>query len=239
MMNKIILSLAMLIAVTLASNCGSIKAADGTKYNIASLEGTVYTASQLPDGPSKYDYSFAVCDLLSKPCGVMEEASLCQEWNDGAASLGKYTSTGTGQNGGVGVLISYTDGEPFSPSRGQPKVPRTATLNITCDKSVKTIQLVSVVHDADTAEYKAVALSAHACPGGGGSSGGSGGAIFLIILLVVAIVYFAGGIAYNKIKQNDELLPQQTFWVGLPGLVVDGGKFIGSKTCCRGQVSFE
>eukprot|EP01130_Rhizamoeba_saxonica_P001350 TRINITY_DN11215_c0_g1_i1.p1 TRINITY_DN11215_c0_g1~~TRINITY_DN11215_c0_g1_i1.p1 ORF type:complete len:232 (-),score=63.32 TRINITY_DN11215_c0_g1_i1:37-732(-) len=230
-MIKQLLIFSLVICFTFAASCKGIKATDGTTYDLSKLAGTTYSAKKLPDGLNSYDYDFRICDDIGK-CGDMDTSSLCQKWSeDGQASLGKFTDGPTGLANGAGVSITYTDGEPLSPSRGQPKVPRTAVWTINCDQSVKTIELVTVNHAPDSTEYKVEAKSMHACPHKGGSS--SGGTIFLILLIVVAVVYFAGGIVFNKVRGNDEILPHQELWVGLPGLVKDGVGFITSKTCMR------
>jgi len=72
-----------------------------------------------------------------------------------------------------------------------------------------------------------------ACKGSGGSSGGlSGGSIFLIIILCVSVTYLVGGVIFNKVKNNAagvEMIPNHGFWLGLPGLVADGFRFVIGK----------
>ncbi|CAF0998067.1 unnamed protein product [Adineta steineri] len=55
--------------------------------------------------------------------------------------------------------------------------------------------------------------------------GMSGGAVFLLILFSVAVAYFLIGMAYNgfvKHKSGVNLIPQASFWIGLPIHIIEG-----------------
>ncbi len=60
----------------------------------------------------------------------------------------------------------------------------------------------------------------------------SGGSIFIIILVVLIIVYVVAFVIFNKFKRQAtgiDMLPHRTFWISLPGLARDGGKFLVAK----------
>eukprot|EP00792_Barthelona_sp_PAP020_P004634 TRINITY_DN2251_c0_g1_i1.p2 TRINITY_DN2251_c0_g1~~TRINITY_DN2251_c0_g1_i1.p2 ORF type:complete len:240 (+),score=74.78 TRINITY_DN2251_c0_g1_i1:37-756(+) len=59
----------------------------------------------------------------------------------------------------------------------------------------------------------------------------SWGSFFLIVLVVAMGLYFGGGMGYNfyKGKTGIEMVPQHEFWLELPGLVIDGAKWLISK----------
>jgi len=75
----------------------------------------------------------------------------------------------------------------------------------------------------------------------GGGGGLSGGSILLIILLCVVVVYLVGGVLVNKFVRKQEgfveLIPNSSFWTGLPSLVKDGGLFVVHKI--RGGNSYQ
>ncbi|XP_064648431.1 uncharacterized protein LOC135500729 [Lineus longissimus] len=67
------------------------------------------------------------------------------------------------------------------------------------------------------------------------------GSILCIILLVGLVVYFGFGalfLFFVKKESGVNVVPNHTFWTGLPGQIQDGGKFvIGSITKKRGEYS--
>ena len=73
--------------------------------------------------------------------------------------------------------------------------------------------------------------TSHACPSSSSSSGGglSFGSIVLIIIAVLVVLYFAVGIPVMIFvfkKTGIEIIPFVSFWMMIPGLVLDGCKFI-------------
>lgn len=53
--------------------------------------------------------------------------------------------------------------------------------------------------------------------------------IFVIIVLCGLTVYFVAGIIILRFvqhKEGREIVPQHEFWFGLPGLVIDGLKYV-------------
>jgi len=81
--------------------------------------------------------------------------SMCQEWNGGAASLGVFNNAIVQENT---LVISYKDGDMVGPWN------RSATLTITCDPKMNTINLTSISNVAGTLAYVATATSKYACP---------------------------------------------------------------------------
>jgi len=86
--------------------------------------------------------------------------------------------------------------------------------------------------------------TALACTAGGGKGGKSGkitgGGVFLILLFCVPTIYLVAGVIVNKFVRHQsgvEVIPNYAFWGGFFGLIKDGVKFIGVKTCRRGGYS--
>lgn len=68
-------------------------------------------------------------------------------------------------------------------------------------------------------------------------TGLSFGSIMLIVLAILFVLYFLIGIPVCKFalkKKGKEIIPFVYFWLSIPGLVVDGVKFIFTP-CCRGN----
>jgi len=75
----------------------------------------------------------------------------------------------------------------------------------------------------------------NACQAAGGLSGGS---ILLIIFFCLAFSYLVLGAVFLKYKRGatgKEVIPNATFWSGIPGLVKDGFLFVISPCSKRGS----
>eukprot|EP00770_Monocercomonoides_exilis_P015936 MONOS_15886.1-p1 / transcript=MONOS_15886.1 / gene=MONOS_15886 / organism=Monocercomonoides_exilis_PA203 / gene_product=unspecified product / transcript_product=unspecified product / location=Mono_scaffold01391:9482-9935(-) / protein_length=73 / sequence_SO=supercontig / SO=protein_coding / is_pseudo=false len=63
----------------------------------------------------------------------------------------------------------------------------------------------------------------------------------LIILSVLLVLYFAAGIPIMKFglkKEGIEIIPFVRFWLAVPGLVIDGVKFILSP-CLKSKSGYK
>jgi len=146
----------------------------------------------------------------------------------------------------IGYLTGYTLSETPSGLRfvyannndylcydnGIPSIPRVTTINVECDNKATTGTVVSIVEPTDNnqkCKYTITMKHSAACKGGGGLSGGS---VFLIILLCLSVTYLVGGVIFNKVRNDASgvaLIPNVEFWQGLPGLIVDGFRFVKGK----------
>eukprot|EP01117_Protostelium_nocturnum_P007358 TRINITY_DN2633_c0_g1_i1.p1 TRINITY_DN2633_c0_g1~~TRINITY_DN2633_c0_g1_i1.p1 ORF type:complete len:253 (+),score=67.20 TRINITY_DN2633_c0_g1_i1:236-994(+) len=105
-----------------------------------------------------------------------------------------------------------------------------ATINVICDASAPTpgtpgTASLSFDNTHVTINYK----SQSGCSLGGKGGKMSAGSIILIIFWSVLISYFVFGVAINKFylhKSGPEVVPNHSFWFGLPGLIRDGSRFI-------------
>jgi len=177
--------------------------------------------------------------VVTTVCGA--DVACCQQWDatspTGHASMGKFSSVTYAalQSGAEGVVGTYTGGDGG----------RNMEIDFACDKNAGTGS-PKFAGESPQLHYNFVWATSHACVkhgGGGGSSskkGLSGGSIFLILVLVLVVVYFSAGIAFKKFRLHSEgrdILPNVDFWTSLPGLVIDGFKFLINKARGRGTYS--
>lgn len=184
------------------------------------------------------DYFVSVCGSVTRGC--RSGTSVCQLDNDaGYRSCGALAtqrwSTVASNEPGTGLTVEYTGGDACDDGSG---TQRKSTLTLMCDRTEEG-RLVDVM--ASACEFFFTVLSKHACGtvhrgGASGSDEPSSGKsdtaalVVLILLLVAVAVYFAAGAVYQK-KVHDpqsarEYVIHNGFWCALPGLVVDGCKFI-------------
>merc|ERR1711937_916956 len=106
-------------------------------------------------------------------------------------------------------------------------------VEINCNKAAETLTIKDVQQQSGGNVYTISTESKHACDakdnGDGEASGLSFGSICLIVMLVLVVVYFVGGflfLRFAKQREGAEAVPQLEFWKELPGLVVDGGRYV-------------
>ena len=114
-----------------------------------------------------------------------------------------------------------------------PSLDRTWAPNFVCDQSTE-LSYGTVVELFGSCRYTLDIRTKYACPGAvceaDSSNGLSGGWIFIIIFLCAFFLYFVGGYIIiakttNKeggFKDFSNNIPQRSFWVALPSLVVAG-----------------
>jgi hypothetical protein len=201
--------------------------------DLTDLKGKIFgpsTSLYDPASQKSYSYEFTLCGTFGdaapvKSCpGSSKSSSICQEWADGAANIGSFSSA-SWDPASNSLKIMLGNGDNVGDS------PRTAQILLTCDQSVDGATMTSLVNEQNTLFYKSEVKSKWGCP----TSPGGGLFIFFIILVVILVIYIVGGVVYNKVKQIDEFHPHSETLIGIPGLIKDGALFIGSKTCCRGQ----
>ena len=140
---------------------------------------------------------------------------------------------------GEGLQVTYENGEECSTDGAK----RSSVITLQCDPN-EPEGIIDTVEVKDC-HYTFTFRSAHACgkpaSGGGGGSGGAGetaALVILIILLVAVAVYFAAGAVYQKkvkgAQAPREYVIHSDFWCALPGMVVDGCKFI-AHGCKKGD----
>lgn len=188
------------------------------------------------DDYNKYWVNF--CGTTTEDCEG--DYAVCQVTLSGdhfgcgtAASQKVEPNTESGVEPGKGLVVKYTNGKKCS---GGPS--RSTTIYLKCDENVES-PIFSQVEEGDCA-YTMHVTTKYACGKAGGASGAGDTAalVILIILICVVVIYFGGGVIYQK-KFKDaqsarELVIHNAFWCALPGMVVDGCKFI-AHGCKKGD----
>ena len=132
---------------------------------------------------------------------------------------------------GKGLMVVYGDGdECLGAGTGN-----RALIYLICDESTTGRFEGGAQRTSDcgyTFRYRTPAACGKEVPYSTGEGGLDGAGVFLIILFVALILYILIGIILNKVVFHKEgpfvqMLPHYSFWVSLPGLVIDGCKFIG------------
>lgn len=134
-----------------------------------------------------------------------------------------------------GIILSYNN----------PTTSCTLDLVVSCDPSETASEGARITGVEPYSPSKGACLSTvflsspWACPESFGEETISLGSVLLIILACVIFLYLAGGVAYQMAVKKEPcglgIIPNREFWKALPGLVVDGVKFIVAKIQgCRG-----
>lgn len=199
------------------------------KFDIRSIKSLPFRFS---DGG--YDYSFTICDTISNDmCGrCLNSFSGCQRkgWEDWCLGVSSGSNKYEVLPGGKGLAITYDNGDDYNSGcwgGGRRKL----RIEIICDKSATSIPTTFEAKEptCDPLVYEYVFTFRHisGCPFGGG--GLSAGSILLIIIFVTFAVYLIAGIIINIVvrqKSGFEIIPNSSFWAGLPSLIRDGVLFI-------------
>jgi len=123
-----------------------------------------------------------------------------------------------------GVTVKYKNGEFCPQSTGTSSV-----IHIICGKDEA---ITSLSLSSDGCTVTAVIKSQAGCGVKVGTAAGETVAIVILCLLLAAVIlYIAIGMLVNwKVNGAQtipEMIPNKDFWVSVPGLIVDGCKFIG------------
>jgi len=138
---------------------------------------------------------------------------------------------------GKGVMVTYSDGDDCDFGDHWQTV-----ISFLCDETED-----GVIDSVDEGEcwYRLTVLSKYACgtettPDDSGASD-TGDVVALVILLIMVfglIAYFVLGAVYQKMRNDPgtlrEYIIHNEFWCSLPGLIVDGCKFI-AHGCKKGD----
>jgi len=213
-------------------------APDGTTYDLSSLHKTSgdYTGS---DGVWEYTLNF---------CGVSHAGTGCTDREAGMCQLDRQTKMVSqafgfyGQapqpefrlldsaNPKGGVILEFTNGDKCG---GMVPKTRVVTLRVSCAGT--TDSTFQVNPDTGQCSYTIPFQATAGCPiSGDDKSGLSGGSVFLIIALVSVTVYIGVGCLYKAKRLGTtgvESCPHIAFWKEIPGLVMDGLRFVKGKIC--------
>jgi hypothetical protein len=157
--------------------------------------------------------------------------------------LGQYATTGpaafqasviTTNAGGVSLLYGHGDHPEEIPSSYH------TIVNVLCDKKIVGTPTISVSWSLGSPQAVFTVQHAAGCPTH--KKGLSGGSVCLIILTVAVFVYLVGGCLYNhfiKGRSGSAMIPNHTFWGNLPGLLVDGFRFVICRPALGGAKDYE
>jgi len=218
--------------LTLAENCGTYTATDGSRFDLSSLTTTLGYNTTVNSGFYAWNFCQPVPSFPDMaPCGP--SGSSYAVLINGTGPTQKCYSIGDssikptfsdGMNGpGAGVTISYkTSGGCLTAVR--------VNCNSQIDYVWKNVQPTNA-----NCTYLITVQAKVGCKlkGSGPHSGLSGGSIFLIIFFVGLATYFMVG-ALIKWKlmgapAGVDMIPNVEFWTSLPGLVADGCRFTKAK----------
>jgi len=241
---KILYIFVLSLICSVSSQSGCTGTVNGFNYDFTALSAT--TDYNITGGTSnKWMIRVNMCKGLSSmgtpPC--TQGASACQWWDVPnpayVQSLGLANTMSISQlvdgSGHKGFTASFTGGLNIDK-----KTPIKMEINFICSSGSGNGSPTSTQTTGN--DYKFDWNTAAACigsnSGGGGGGGGiTGGAVFLILLFCIPTVYLVSGVIVNKFirhQEGMEIIPNMAFWAAFGGLIKDGVKFIGAKTCRRG-----
>jgi len=233
---------ALLLAALVAAepfNCTGVvqdyKRGKAFEYDLSSLyhspEFSDSLFYQFPNDPLHPNVYVNLCGKTTTQCSpsspVCKVSSLWNTVGYGQLETQEFVLVEKeGVESGKGVTIHYSNGE-YCPSTGYTK----STIHVVCGTS-ETITTASV--DSDGCGIEITISSAAGCGKEvafeGTSAGETAAIVILVLLLVGVILYIAIGMFVNwKFKGASsvvEMIPQREFWMSVPGMVVDGCKFI-------------
>jgi len=147
------------------TGCTQHMGENGFVVDLSSLQGVVFNATHIYDSVVKsyYDYEFVACGTIpnSKMAKCPSKnpiSSMCLEYSGGALNLGIFNSTNVTENA---LVINYDGGDVDVGTI--PVKTASATLTITCDPKMNTINVTSVNYVLGTIHYDAHATSKYAC----------------------------------------------------------------------------
>jgi len=240
------------VAVTLclfisscAASCTSYTGASGTVYDLSSLTKPTNAPWTGKEANPNFEYYWNFCQNLQgvpSQVGSTGPATVIQIdlAANAAYAVGKIdTQAITEISGGLEFTYKNNVDSFCRDVGGTPNIQRTTTIMIACDEG-SSGDISSITEPSNPSDpnfkcrYQINMKHKAACKKGSGIGPGglSGGSIFLIIFFVLATVYVVGGIVFNKVRNNAEgvdMIPNFGFWASIPGLVVDGFKFIKNK----------
>jgi len=231
-MNKLVFALAVVCALACARDCRVAV----TESNFDTYTYDLGKLGELTVSDDDKKYTIELCDGVSSGCS--SQASVCMTENRKHVSLGKLSTrsaVSVGGDPGQGVVVLFQDGDECTDGEF------TSTILLLCDPDQKE---PSITVMPDECDYSFQVVTKYGCgtnAAAKSSSQSSGsnphkkssdaaGIAILVILIVAVVLYFGIG-AFYQYKNNDpatfrEYIIHNEFWCSIPGLVVDGCKFI-------------
>ena len=226
-----------------------IKQKDGNwyKYDLKNLRHEPGDVDIFTTRDSQGNYYYAnFCGPMSQQC--TSSASVCKAtmawvYVDVGMSDTQQWSDSPDVAPGKGIKVTYSNGEDCDQVSNAvveggrnctgPNAKNRAIITLNCDPNVPEGYFDTVTQNG--CDYIFPFRTMYACgkKTAGGPGDGKGDVAALVILLVILcglVVYFAAGAVYQKkvkgAQTPGEYVIHGEFWLALPGLVVDGCKFI-------------
>jgi len=243
-MKSILCVVLVVTLISFCSACGKFTGASGTTYDLSPLTKPTNAPWEGKEAGTNFIFYWNFCaNLVGVPAQVETTGPATVIQLDpsvnGAHATGRLSAqTIAESSNGIEITYKNMQDDFCRDASGVQTIQRTTFINIECDKKATAGTFISVTEPsqndpATRCKYYINMKHSAACKGGAGGAGGlSGGSIFLIIFFCLAAVYVIGGIVFNKVRNNaagTDLIPNYAFWAGLPGLIVDGFKFIKNK----------
>jgi len=232
-----LIALAIIAVLALADGeCGATITMSGKKYkyDLSALKRNPSESHVATDSDFNY-YYINFCDVTNSGC--VDTAAVCQRaanynyYSCGAANTASYmTPVDNTIAPGQGISVKYTGGDKYSSG-----LERQSVVTVICDPDQTGPEGDWVdVHEVENIYYLSVehAGGCGVSKGGASSAGETFALAMLIIILGGLFLYFVIGFIICKfvLKKEgsaSEMIPNHIFWTSLPGLIVDGCKFIG------------
>jgi len=181
-------------------------------------------------------FHISICDNMYPGCGKCSgggNAGYCETYESSKTlkrnasvlsysnCLGRFNSIMPFESPSPGgLIVSYTGGEFGSDG----------ILTLFCNRTNN--DMFYNIYAGDASGRTIFASSKYVCKGSLG--GTSAGTLFCVLLLVFVIIYLVVGVAWNKFYLQhdntlDQLIPQYSYWVQIPGLIEEGCLFFYEK----------
>jgi len=229
-MNKVVLLLCLLCACAYAKCHAVVQEYDQKyyTYDIGKIGGLEYR-----DTITGKRFTFDMCDGVDG-CGSDVAICMTDDYNSGL-SLGKLSTrdfVSLGTVPGQGVVAMFGQGDDCEEEQ------YSTSITISCDPEASEPR-IEVNHDecyyeiGITSKWGCGKIHTSSDDDSDDSNGLRGGELAALIILLVlissAVLYFAVGAVWQKVhgaSSLPEYVIHHDFWFSLPGLVVDGCKFI-------------
>eukprot|EP00118_Oscarella_pearsei_P002837 m.11855 g.11855 ORF g.11855 m.11855 type:complete len:243 (+) comp23645_c0_seq4:2490-3218(+) len=157
-------------------------------------------------------------------CLASDDVAVCQG-DDGGISCGVQSNVTFKYDPGTDIVTMVIQGGDAN---------RLSNIELICNETLSIANSsFAFTMESPALHYNFQLTSKCSCPGGcrGGGGGISPGSILLIIFVVLLVVYIVAGVLFMKFKlgaTGKEMVPNNGFWFGLPGLIKAGILFVFS-----------
>ncbi|XP_074624703.1 cation-dependent mannose-6-phosphate receptor-like isoform X1 [Acropora palmata] len=192
--------------------------------------GPKFTAEQ-KGKTGKYKFSWNPCTPFSlPPQDGCKDVLLCQSNGDFRYPAGETVASFAETKGTDSITITY-----IPMKKEGDKSLRQGVIKLECDPSKYPGNFTSKFEEKDEKDnlikYTATFASKCVCDNASssGRKGPSTGSILLIVFIPLVFIYCITGTLYNKYNKGigsfPEMIPNHSFWIGLPSLIKEGCAF--------------